>query len=89
MLYCFDIEDIKTEDDAKVVAKGLRTEVIQVTNHVGRGKSQKIRATQSKLKQFCALCHDESWSEAKKIVMKSIDRIEEANREYTANLYYL
>ena len=89
MIHCFDIEDINTEADALVVAKELRNEVIQVVNHVGRGKSQRIKACQSKIQQFCALCNDEKWGESNKAILKSIDRIEEAGKEYVTNLYYL
>ena len=87
MLFCFDIEDIKSEADALAVAKELRTEVIQVKSYIGRGKSQRLKSCQSKLVQFCDLCRDEKWKDPLKAISKSIMTLEEARADHTVSIY--
>ena len=84
----FDIEDIKTEDQANETADSLKCEAIKASEAL-RSKRKKIRTCESKIKQLQKWCVANRWTSPIKSLHSTFDMLEEARAEMDVSLWVI
>ena len=82
----FDIEDIKTEDQAIIVADSLSADAIKASC-AQRNKSRKIRICSAKIDMLAKWCIKKEFQKPIKQLRKDFDTLEEAKAEISVNLW--